>query len=119
MRVRLIPKGKKLIRLSLFYWLTYSLSVIVFTAIATLLSLVGVSQSVSFVTAFLLSSLLLISTYIRRFRGEIRRHPNKTPEFTFNHPSFTNQPDFVKWKISPFIFSNKHHDTMTQAPLPD
>lgn len=68
MRVRLIPKGRKLIKLSLFYWLTYTLSVILFTAIATILSLIGVSQIASFVVAFSLSSFLLISLYIRRFR---------------------------------------------------
>ena len=76
-RVPLIPSGLKLIRLSLFYWVTYTLSVIVFTVIATLLYLLGFSEPVYFVTAFSLSSLLLVGMYIRRLYQEGTQTLNK------------------------------------------
>ena len=76
-RVRLIPSGIPLIRLSLFYWVTYTFSVILFTVIATLLYLLGFSEPVYFVTAFSVSSLLLVGMYIRRLYQEGTQTLNK------------------------------------------
>lgn len=117
-RVPLIPSGLKLIKLSLFYWVTYTLSVIVFTLIATLLYLLGFSEAVYFITAFSLSSLLLVGMYIRRLyrleKNLERRIIETKQDETLASQRLQANPNFSSWKISSQNFSNRLRSAITQ-----
>lgn len=63
-RTRLIPPGKERLRQVVFYWVTYTASVIAFAVTATSLSILGASNGAAFIVAFLISCAMLITLYL-------------------------------------------------------
>lgn len=73
-KVALIPKGRKLVEFSLFYWIAYTFSVIIFTIVATILSLFNVSTLGTIVISLSVSSTVLLGAYYARWQSLVRSH---------------------------------------------
>lgn len=77
-RTRFVPAGKDLIKFSIFHWAAYTLSVVIFTIFASLLTLIGVSPLWAFNIAFSVSVVSLLGIHTNwLFRKKKEYESNK------------------------------------------
>jgi nucleoside 2-deoxyribosyltransferase len=115
-KLHLIPRGRKLLRYSIFYWIVFTLSVLVFTVVATILSYYEIfSITWIFASAIIISMAFLIGSYILGFDYftgsnnislEFVKNKGMNQEELFVAPSFLSDEEEIDRKrvfvIMPF-----------------
>lgn len=89
---RLTPSRDRILKLSTIYFVVYSFSTIVFTAVATLLSVIGISMPTSFIIALLISCFIIILLYVYQF--------NKIYLRRYKYVNLTNYPQNPSYNLS-------------------